>query len=86
MVYSEDHFTFGWQPSEELHAPLWPIVHDGAQLLTSPRIRNLRQCGECDWLFLDQSKNGSRRWCKKTCGDRVKARRYYARARNHGRS
>ncbi|MDX1554573.1 MAG: ABATE domain-containing protein [Xanthomonadales bacterium] len=50
-----------------------------SDLLTSGTLDRLRKCGECDWLFLDQSKNRSRRWCKKACGDRVKARRYYAR-------
>ncbi|MCK4450409.1 MAG: CGNR zinc finger domain-containing protein, partial [Anaerolineae bacterium] len=34
----------------------------------------------CDWLFVDASKNHSRRWCSMNmCGSRVKARRYYQR-------
>ncbi len=55
------------------------VVISAVELLTSQDINLVRKCGECDWLFVDQSKNHSRRWCKKTCGDRVKARRYYAR-------
>ena len=36
----------------------------------------------CAWLFLDTSKNGSRRWCDmKVCGNRAKARRHYAKQR-----
>ena len=34
---------------------------------------------DCAWLFLDTSKNGSRRWCDmKQCGNRAKARRFHA--------
>ena len=36
----------------------------------------------CSWLFLDMSKNRSRRWCDmKVCGNRAKARRFSARYR-----
>lgn len=32
----------------------------------------------CGWLFLDESKNGRRRWCSMDlCGNRAKARRHY---------
>ncbi len=55
------------------------IAQCAADLLVSPDLENLRKCGECDWLYLDTTRNGSRRWCKKACGDRVKARRYYRR-------
>ena len=81
IVRRGGRFSLGWQNRGELLSPLWPIVESAVGLLVSPRLEQLRQCGECDWLFLDESKNASRRWCKKTCGDRVKARRYYERAK-----
>jgi predicted RNA-binding Zn ribbon-like protein len=56
-----------------------PLVACAAALLTSPEQAHLKRCEECDWLFLDTSKNKRRRWCKKACGDRVKSRRYYLR-------
>jgi predicted RNA-binding Zn ribbon-like protein len=35
------------------------------------------------WLFVDESKNGTRRWCDMTaCGNRAKARRHYLRSRD----
>jgi len=35
---------------------------------------------DCGWVFFDQSRNGSARWCSmKVCGDREKARAYYRR-------
>jgi predicted RNA-binding Zn ribbon-like protein len=46
-------------------------------------LNRLRQCGDhggCGWLFLDRSKNGSRRWCSSAdCGNRARARRHYQR-------
>ncbi|HEX7735295.1 MAG TPA: ABATE domain-containing protein [Ktedonobacteraceae bacterium] len=76
---------FAWHWSEQgnsYHLPLWPIIRDAAELLTSPDLRFVRMCAsdDCDWLFLDTSKNHSRRWCDmNTCGNRAKARRYYGR-------
>ena len=33
---------------------------------------------DCGWLFLDETKNGRRRWCTmETCGNRAKANRHY---------
>ncbi len=62
---------------------LWPIAESAAELLTSEARAAIRECGapDCEWLFLDQSRNGSRRWCDmKSCGNRQKARRHYQRA------
>jgi len=67
------------QSKEELDCMVWPIVASAIELLTSPAVARLKRCGECDWLFVDDSKNRSRLWCKKECGDRVRARRHYAR-------
>jgi len=80
------HFAWRWEGLDrELEAPLWPVVQQAADLLASPNVKFVRACGResCRWLFLDTSKNHSRRWCDmKVCGNRVKARRYYA---LHGR-
>jgi predicted RNA-binding Zn ribbon-like protein len=67
---------------EALEAPLWPVVRSAAELLTSEERRRVRECGggACTWLFLDHSRNRSRRWCSmETCGNRAKARRHYRR-------
>ena len=79
---------FEWQWVEDLHAldvMLWPIVRSAADLLTSTDLGRVRQCARregCDWLFIDTSKNQSRRWCSMSmCGSRDKARRYYQRKR-----
>jgi predicted RNA-binding Zn ribbon-like protein len=65
--------------------PLWPVIKAAANLLTSPDRHDVHECGEaaCRWLFLDRSKNHSRRWCDmRVCGNRSKARRFHARVRS----
>ncbi|PYP41914.1 MAG: hypothetical protein DMD43_04740 [Gemmatimonadetes bacterium] len=61
-----------------LHRLAWGM----ALFLTSPELDRLGLCAnaECGWLFLDTTKNRSRRWCSMAeCGSRAKARRHYAR-------
>jgi predicted RNA-binding Zn ribbon-like protein len=65
--------------------PLRQVVHAAVVLITSPDIDNVRECSEktCRRLFLDRSRNHSRRWCDmQLCGNRYKAKRFYARARS----
>jgi len=62
-------------------AALQPIALSAAQLLTSAWADRLHVCerDECQWLFLDLTKNHSRKWCSMdTCGNVIKARRNYA--------
>lgn len=45
-----------------------------------PEAGRIRICQNCCWLFLDRSRNGSRRWCDMAvCGNRQKAKRHYRR-------
>jgi predicted RNA-binding Zn ribbon-like protein len=80
-----DKRRFVWRdgdPAGGPTAPLWPIARAAAALLTSEERAWVRECGEttCRWLFLDRSRNHSRRWCDmKSCGNRQKARRFHAR-------
>ena len=67
-----------------LDAILWPIARAVADLLASSDLALVRACSSptCQWLFLDTSKNHHRRWCSmKQCGNRAKARKFYARKR-----
>jgi predicted RNA-binding Zn ribbon-like protein len=48
------------------------------------RPERFRVCGNdrCRWVFYDRSRPGSRRWCEmSSCGNRMKAARHRARAR-----
>ncbi|KQS96649.1 MULTISPECIES: CGNR zinc finger domain-containing protein [unclassified Rhizobium] len=49
-------------------------------LATSVDPERLKICPNCQWLFLDRSRNRSRTWCDMTvCGNRMKASRHYHR-------
>ena len=75
-----------WEEAEDppLESVLWPIARSASELLTSGDLKYLRECSDdtCRWMFVDRSKNHSRRWCDmKVCGNRVKVRRFYRRQR-----
>lgn len=51
-------------------------------LLSGHEWRKVRICPNCNWLFVDRSRNGSRVWCDMSiCGNRQKARRHYERSK-----
>jgi predicted RNA-binding Zn ribbon-like protein len=57
------------------------LAQQAADLLTSLDTARLKICSnpKCGWLFLDTTRNASRRWCDMgACGNRAKARRHYA--------
>jgi predicted RNA-binding Zn ribbon-like protein len=62
--------------------PVRALAQLAARLLTSTAMAHVRmcECETCRWLFLDTSKNHTRRWCDmKICGNRMKARRFHTR-------
>jgi predicted RNA-binding Zn ribbon-like protein len=70
-----------WLSQGDPDLPLWLLTQSATELLTSEAIHSIRDCADpsCRWLFLDTSKNHSRRWCDmKICGNRMKARRFKA--------
>jgi predicted RNA-binding Zn ribbon-like protein len=77
------HFHWRWEHDTSLlDSMLWPVAWSAAELLMSDELHRVRECAghDCGWLFMDTSKNGSRRWCSmETCGNRAKARRHRAR-------
>jgi predicted RNA-binding Zn ribbon-like protein len=77
--------TWRW-PELELQCMLWPIALSALGLATSADVASLKQCpghdGRCGWLFLDRTKNRSRRWCTmQICGNAEKTRQQTARRR-----
>lgn len=83
---SDGGFGWEWQDAgDNLDPMLWPVTWSAAGLLVHGPLDRIKECpGDrtCGWLFLDVSKNASRRWCRMDgCGNRAKARRHYERAR-----
>lgn len=75
-------FRWDWTADVEgIDLILWPVARAAAELLTSGKAARIRECEDdrgCGYLFIDQSKNHSRRWCSmESCGNRAKARRHH---------
>jgi predicted RNA-binding Zn ribbon-like protein len=67
-------------PANDLGAVADAVALAAHDLLTGDQLHCVKHCAQCHWLFLDRSKNGSRRWCSMAdCGTSVKMRRYVAR-------
>jgi predicted RNA-binding Zn ribbon-like protein len=82
LVSVDGGFEWSWEHSKDLEAPLWPVAHAALELMTDGPLERLKNCGRCRWLFLDTTKNRSRRWCSMdACGTDVKIERYVARRR-----
>jgi predicted RNA-binding Zn ribbon-like protein len=73
-----------WADPDALDSLLAPITRAALDLLRSDLRERIRICAadDCVWLFLDTSRNRTRRWCDmKQCGNRAKVRRFYRRQR-----
>ena len=79
--------TWRWSGARHLERVLWPVIRSGTELLTAETLERVRECAgrDCAWLFLDRSRNRTRRWCDMTvCGNREKVRRFRQRSpRSH---
>ncbi len=67
-----------------LAAVLWSA---GDLVAGTTRRDRVRICANpvCRWLFLDDSKSGTRRWCSMSaCGNRAKAHRHYLKQKGGG--
>jgi predicted RNA-binding Zn ribbon-like protein len=80
------HGSLQWQwRSDQVKAagfPVWLLAQAASRLMLSDDLERVRACeaDSCRWLFLDTSKNHTRRWCNmKVCGNRAKARRFQER-------
>jgi predicted RNA-binding Zn ribbon-like protein len=73
-------YALGWPRPARPDAVLWPVAQAAAELLTAAELTRVKRCAGCPWLFLDHSRNSSRRWCAMNdCGTHAKIRRYVAR-------
>jgi predicted RNA-binding Zn ribbon-like protein len=81
---AKSQLIWSWAGQEQHpEIPLWKLAEAASGLLISTEAERVKECGDptCRWLFLDTSKNHTRRWCDmKICGNRMKARRFQARA------
>lgn len=69
---------------EGLDAVLFAIAASFAEFLAEGDPRRLRACEnpECAWIFVDQTRSRTRRWCDEACGNVIKVRRFRARQKS----
>jgi predicted RNA-binding Zn ribbon-like protein len=83
LVPHDGHFD--WEIVEDvtrMDRILWILAADAADLLASEQLARVKKCcgDQCEWVFVDESRNRSRRWCEMSdCGNRAKQRRYQRR-------
>jgi predicted RNA-binding Zn ribbon-like protein len=87
LEVAEGSGRFSWRftGEDELASVLWPVARSASEVLLQDDPSRLRMCEDpngCGWLFFDETRNGQRRWCSmKDCGNRAKARRFYAKSK-----
>jgi predicted RNA-binding Zn ribbon-like protein len=79
-----DHgYQLVW-PETRLDLPLLQAAVSATLLLSGPELPRVKQCPgpSCGWVFLDTTRNQSRRWCdSRECGNRNRAHAHYERSR-----
>jgi len=78
---------FSWAWDDDADLVLWRVAVAAVDLLRTGPLERVKLCAHCRWLFVDSSRNRSRRWCSMNeCGGNDKMRRYRARRANPGRA
>lgn len=89
LVRRNGDFELRFRPEDDMALPLWRLTDSAARLLLSPERANVRECPghECGWLFLDTTRNHSRRWCDSAdCGNKARVRAFTQRKREAERA
>jgi predicted RNA-binding Zn ribbon-like protein len=72
----DGRLSWSWETTSP-RGPLDELVGAAMDLLRNGPVDRLKACPNCGHLFLDTTKNGSRRWCSmEDCGTQVKMQRY----------
>ncbi len=64
--------------SRDWHWVQGEIATSFAELLTLDDPSRIKKCenGDCNWIYYDESRNHSRRWCDEGCASLIKVRRF----------
>jgi predicted RNA-binding Zn ribbon-like protein len=81
LTHEDGRLVWSWPEARDLGVVLWPTIHSATELATSGWLNRVKVCAGCPWLFIDSSKNRSRRWCamEDGCGSEAKMKNYVAR-------
>lgn len=78
LIYKDGKFLLDQiNIAGDFTAPVWLAVESLATLLVENNLHRIKECPTCGWVFLDETKNGKRKWCNpKYCGTSDKMKRY----------
>ncbi len=63
-----------------LNEPIWAFLISAYNVLRDKDQQRIKQCSACAWLYFDNTKNNTRKWCNmQSCGSIEKSKRYYQR-------
>ena len=80
-----NHYEWDWDEGTEAEHLLWSVTRSAADLMVSSNLDRVKICAGsgCGWMFLDTTRNQSRRWCdSRDCGNRERVRKHLARKRS----
>jgi predicted RNA-binding Zn ribbon-like protein len=84
LVPDRPRWRWEWPAEATLRRASWPVAASAGDLLTAGDVDHLGVCDNpgCGWLYVDTTRNHSRRWCSmELCGNVAKSRRHAARSR-----
>lgn len=72
-------FELTWQRKvSALQKVRYSVIKSAADVLITEDLTRVKKCPSCQWLYLDKSKNKSRRWCTmEDCGNRHKVNAFH---------
>ncbi len=84
LALAKGAVAWTWAEAIDLDAVVYRLAVETLDLLTGPKARRVKEClgRNCGWLFLDTSRNGSRRWCSDAvCGSLSRVTKHRSKAR-----
>lgn len=79
-IEPHDTLTWSWAHHPPAEHAIWKLTDIAVELFRHGALDRLKACDDCRYLYLDASKNNSRRWCSMDgCGKEAKMRRYVER-------
>ncbi|SIT12160.1 CGNR zinc finger domain-containing protein [Belliella pelovolcani] len=84
-VFENERFIYKWSyDPEKALSYLQPIFISLKSLLHKLPSKRLKACSECGWLFWDNTRSSTKKWCDmKFCGSRSKSREHYHRKKKN---
>jgi predicted RNA-binding Zn ribbon-like protein len=80
LVRAGTRYAWTWGGEADLALPTWLVAHAASELMTQGPLDRVKRCMGCPFVFLDESRNRSRRWCSMDdCGTQEKVRRFVTR-------